>query len=576
MKLQKYAIVLVAMLLSTGIASGAIVTPVSELHAMDETEFFGNSAAMDGNFTIVGARHDSDNGFKAGAAYVYNTMSGAQLYKLTPSDANPNDMFGSDVAVSGNYAVVGAIGKEDVATGTTNNYGAAYVFDLTTGAQVAKLVSSVELKMGSMGSGIAVDGNNVVVSGKWFDTGGGVNAGAVFRYELDNLVAHSSAAGTFVENEMLVSPRSGGPSFNFGSGMDIDGTTLIVGERASAFGNGIAGMAHLFDVSTGTLLGSFNGDDTNLSDSFGHSVTIEGNTAAVGSYSYNSAGVNSGTAYLFDVSDPTTVVQTFKLQEEDAGGNPVGGIVDNFGLHVELDDGTLLVSAQNDKDGFNNAGSAFLFDAASGDQLQKIFPSDPTAGALFGISIAISGDYLVVGGTGNTKAYIFGGIAAAAGDVNEDGDIDADDIDLMGDYIRTGIAPTAGNYDLSADGTTAGGDGSIDLMDLDFLVRFLVETSAADGDGNPIFGTQYGDFNLDGEIELGDLTRLGTYYGVGDKWSEGNANPHLDTDIELGDLTILGTYYGASNGGVDAIPEPASVSLLLLGASALLRRRRKV
>ncbi len=161
------------------------------------------------------------------------------------------------------------------------------------------------------------------------------------------------------------------------------------------------------------------------------------------------------------------------------------------------------------------------------------------------------------------------------GDVNEDGVINGEDIDLMGDYILTGIAPTTGNYDLSDDGVTGGTNGAIDINDLDYLVRYLVETSAVDGDGNPIFGTQYGDFNLDGEIELGDLTRLGTYYGVGSTWAEGNANPHLDTDIELGDLTILGTYYGVSNGGVDAIPEPATISLLLLGAAAALRRRRK-
>ncbi len=160
------------------------------------------------------------------------------------------------------------------------------------------------------------------------------------------------------------------------------------------------------------------------------------------------------------------------------------------------------------------------------------------------------------------------------GDMDGDGDVDGDDIDLMGDYIRTGNAPTAGNYDLSADGLIGGTDGNIDINDLDYLVRFLVETSAVDGGGNPIFGTQYGDFNLDGEIELGDLTRLGTYYGVGDTWAEGNANRYLDLLIELGDLTILGTYYGTDNGGVDTIPEPMTMGLLAVGACLPLFHRK--
>ncbi len=189
-----------------------------------------------------------------------------------------------------------------------------------------------------------------------------------------------------------------------------------------------------------------------------------------------------------------------------------------------------------------------------------------------GASIVSSSFGAFAGWTGfngnESSEYTFVGLrvaSAAAGDFDSDGDIDGDDIDLMGDAIRLGSA--VDRYDLN-------GDSSVDVSDLDFLVRSLVGTSAVDGSGDPIFGTEYGDFNLDGEIELGDLTRLGTYYGVGDKWAEGNANRYLDLDIELGDLTILGTYYGASNGG-DAIPEPMTLSIMVCGAIGLIRRRRR-
>ncbi len=191
--------------------------------------------------------------------------------------------------------------------------------------------------------------------------------------------------------------------------------------------------------------------------------------------------------------------------------------------------------------------------------------------------LSLNGDGLIVGGglggDGTEGGFLLTPNRGMLGDADGDGDVNGIDIDLMGDAIRL-LSTDFATYDISGDGITGGADGLIDIKDLDYLVRFLVETSAVDGEGNPIFGTQYGDFNLDGEIELGDLTRMGTYYGVGDKWSEGNANRNLDLLIELGDLTILGTYYGASNGGVDAIPEPATMSLLAVGAYLPLFRRR--
>jgi hypothetical protein len=84
------------------------------------------------------------------------------------------------------------------------------------------------------------------------------------------------------------------------------------------------------------------------------------------------------------------------------------------------------------------------------------------------------------------------------------------------------------------------------------------------------------DFNEDGEVNLTDLTIMGSNYGLsGRTESEGDTNG--DGEVNLTDLTIMGGQYGESLGGGGAgsgIPEPATMALLGFGGLALIRRRR--
>ncbi|MEE9212014.1 MAG: FG-GAP repeat protein, partial [Phycisphaeraceae bacterium] len=93
---------------------------------------FGNSVAVSGNTAVVGARGNDDAGNLSGSAYVFDTTTGSQLFKLTASDAAADDFFGRSVAVSGNTAVIGALGNSDAGSQS----GSAYIFDTTTGNQL--------------------------------------------------------------------------------------------------------------------------------------------------------------------------------------------------------------------------------------------------------------------------------------------------------------------------------------------------------------------------------------------------------------------------------------------------------
>jgi len=148
-------------------------------------------------------------------------------------------------------------------------------------------------------------------------------------------------------------------------------------------------------------------------------------------------------------------------------------------------------------------------------------------------------------------------IASIAGDFDGDGDVDADDIDL---FVAGAAIPGALSlgYDLD-------GDGDVDHDDLDVLIHDLVFTTMG-------VGSEYGDFNLSGDITTEDMTILAANFGrtsVG--WAQGDANG--DRTVDTLDLTILGTYFGFT-AAQSTVPEPAAVSLLAAGGLLALLRRR--
>jgi hypothetical protein len=139
------------------------------------------------------------------------------------------------------------------------------------------------------------------------------------------------------------------------------------------------------------------------------------------------------------------------------------------------------------------------------------------------------------------------------GDFDNDGDIDADDIDLL--MANLGGDPAV--YDLT-------NDGVVDQDDVDEWVFNIVPI------GENI-GTVYGDFNLDGEVNAGDLALLATNYGTVGDWGWATGDGNGDGNVDAGDLAMLATNYGTV---VHPVPEPITMSLLAVGGAVLLRRRK--
>lgn len=152
-------------------------TQMQSIGASDEgaSDEFGTAVAISGNYVIVGAMFEDHNATgganlsNAGSAYIFELSDGewSQMDKLVASDRQEMDNFGVSVSISGDYAIVGAYNEdEDPAGGNTqNNSGSAYIFKYTSGnwAEVNKIVASDRGGYDLFGNAVAISGDYAIV-----------------------------------------------------------------------------------------------------------------------------------------------------------------------------------------------------------------------------------------------------------------------------------------------------------------------------------------------------------------------------------------------------------------------------
>ncbi|MGI8905203.1 MAG: hypothetical protein ACR2IE_01790 [Candidatus Sumerlaeaceae bacterium] len=124
-------------------------------------DLFGWSVNAVGENVLVGCRHDDTSGTETGSCYMYNSSTGALLRKFT-RQPNPvvGDNFGLSVAGVGTRVLVGAPGVDDA---TTTDCGGAFVFDSVTGNQLFTLSNPHPVDNAFMGFLVRGVGNDFLV-----------------------------------------------------------------------------------------------------------------------------------------------------------------------------------------------------------------------------------------------------------------------------------------------------------------------------------------------------------------------------------------------------------------------------
>ena len=205
-------------------------------------------------------------------------------------------------------------------------------------------------------------------------------------------------AASFSQKQKITStPR--GVGAQFGYAIAIDGNTMVVGARFDSTTASQAGAAFVYVLNAGTWTqqAQLLANDGAASDKFGQSVAISSDTIVVGAYQANAGFNNNGAAYVF-VRNGTTWTQQQKLTASDSTAD------DEFGNAVAIKGDSIVVGSHfADLPGNASAGSAYLYRRTGSvwTETQKLTPAGGVIlGDLFGDSLAISGDKLVVGSPG--------------------------------------------------------------------------------------------------------------------------------------------------------------------------------
>lgn len=199
--------------------------------------YYGVSVALSESTALVGAWDDGTSK-NAGLAFVYTTngMAWTKEATLVATDADAQDTFGYSVALSGDTALIGSNGNDDLGTDS----GAAYIFIRTgtTWSQDQKLVAADGEAGDVFGYSVAIWDDLATVGAYWDDDRGDFS-GAAYTF--------SMTSGHWVEQDKHA-PTDGIAGQKFGCSVALDGDVVIAGAYGDNEKGTESGSAYFFSA----------------------------------------------------------------------------------------------------------------------------------------------------------------------------------------------------------------------------------------------------------------------------------------------------------------------------------------
>lgn len=342
-------------------------------HDTNREDFFGKSIAIDSDYMIIGSmdyvRYKWSNIYNSGAAYIFKREGSnwVEQEKLTAPDAESNDCFGDSVAISGDYAIIGAQYKKGAKY--IYNSGAAYIFKRQGSSWVkqAKLVADRVSAHDHFGRSVAISDDYAVVTS---DDGGG----EVYIFKRES--------SSWIEQVKLIAHDN---DSYFGESIAISGDYLLVSANNYDDGENYLGVVYIYKREGSNWVEQLKliAHDTARYDSFGESIAIDGDYTVISDPNDDNCRDNCrGAAYIFKREGSNWVEQTKLFASAD----------EYLGPSIAINGDYLVIGSSY------NPGLAYIFKRNGGAWIKQAkLTGHDAAYDSFGKTVAINGNYAVIG-----------------------------------------------------------------------------------------------------------------------------------------------------------------------------------
>ena len=423
---------------------------VAEFAAGDGADYdsFGYSVALAGKRAVIGAYQDDDAGEDSGAVYAYAILDLDQDDRIDTRDADidgdglPNGYEREKNFDMRNSADGGQDGDGDGADNFAEYHAAT---NPESASEYPGMLNSIPYKMfvedgvagDRFGQDVALDGDRALVkaAGKdfiyvverdgdasWSEVGRIHSSGQYSIYDLSldgDRAAVSSYSSVHIFEREVSGIWSQAAEVEIANGancvlqsISLRGDIIIAGHTCDSDNGSYAGAAYIFErdsLGNWQEVAKIKAADGEAGDKFGYSVSVDGTLAIVGAPYGDELRTDSGAAYVFERDGMGNWTQTAKLISSD-------DTAEEFGISVAISGELVIVGSPKYFDIYMlwETGAAYVFERESPgiwNQFYRLTPSDGADLDGFGASVSIDGERAIIGAAGNDEPRTDGGAA---------------------------------------------------------------------------------------------------------------------------------------------------------------------